>query len=193
MLVISDTSPILNLAAVGRVDLLRSLYGALIVPPAVQEELASLAMRYPYFSSAMPLPTFVQVKRVPRNPEVDALGAELALRLHPGEAEAIVLAAGIHADLLLVDELPARRLANLHGIRTQGLLGVLVESKRCGLLSSVAPLLDKLRRMLAFGLAETCVSGCWNWWARLSEDNSVSRDSPPGNANLRIGILCSAS
>ena len=150
MLVVSDTSPILNLAAVGHVDLLGSLYGVLVIPPAVQGELASLSRRNPRFAAATPLPAFVRVEPLPDTPDADAILAELTLRLHPGEAEALALAAALRADLLLVDEIDARRLARQRGVRTQGLLGVLVEAKRRGLLAAVAPLLDQLQANAGF-------------------------------------------
>ena len=150
MLVVSDTSPILNLAAVGRADLLGSLYGVLVIPPAVRAELASLPHRYPRFAAATFLPTFVRVEPLPGDADAGALLAELALELHSGEAEALALAASLPADLLLVDELDARQLARLRGVPTQGLLGVLVEAKRRGLLFSVAPLLDRLQAEVGF-------------------------------------------
>ncbi len=113
MLVVSDTSPILNLAAVGRADLLGSLYGELVIPPAVQGELASLPRRFPRFAAAAPPPSFLRVEPIPGDVDAGALLAELALPLDPGEAEALALAASLPADLLLVDEFAARRLARI--------------------------------------------------------------------------------
>ena len=141
----------LNLAAVGRADLLASLYGELVVPPAVGRELAGLPRREPRFAAAAPRPPFVRVEPIPSSAvNVGALLAELALELHPGEAEALTLATARRADLLLVDELAARRLAQRRGVPTQGLLGVLVEAKRRGILPGVAPLLDRLRAEAGF-------------------------------------------
>ncbi len=150
MLVVSDTSPILNLAAVGRADLLGSLYGVLVIPPAVHGELTSLPRRYLRFAAAAPLPSFVRVEPLPGDVDAGALLVELAVQLHPGEAEALALASALPADLLLVDEYAARRLARLRGVPTQGLLGVLVEAKRRGLLRAVAPLLDQLQAEVGF-------------------------------------------
>ena len=134
----------------GRADLLGSLYGVLVISPAVQGELASLPRRYPRFVAAAPLPSFVRVEPLPGDVDAGALLAELALQLHPGEAEALALAAALPADLFLVDEFAARRLARLRGVPTQGLLGVLVEAKRRGLLSTVGPLLDQLQAEVGF-------------------------------------------
>lgn len=62
----------------------------------------------------------------------------MSLVLDPGETEAIALAVEIGADLLLIDERKGRREAKLLGLRTTGLLGVLLEAKKAGLLSSCA-------------------------------------------------------
>jgi predicted nucleic acid-binding protein len=150
MLVVADTSPILNLAAIGRIDLLRSLYEALVIPPAVEHELAALARRHERFASVSSLPSFVRVEPLPEKQNVRALLAELRLQLHPGEAEALVLAEALPADLLLVDELHARQVARRRGMPTLGLLGVLVAGKRCGLLSAITPLLDQLQDEAGF-------------------------------------------
>lgn len=156
MLVVSDTSPIINLAAVGRADLLASLYGELVVPPAVWRELASLPRRYPRFAAAAPPPSFVRVEPLPGDmdagtldADAGALLAELALQLHLGEAEALVLAASLPADLLLVDELAARRLARLRGMPTRAARRAR-GSKAKRFLQAVAPLLDQLQAEVGF-------------------------------------------
>ena len=152
MIVVSDTSPLLNLAAVGRADLLGALYGVVIIPPAVASELDSVPRRFARFAVAMGTASldFVRTEPLPANVDAGALLAELALRVDYGEAEALALSIARPADLFLTDDLPARRLATARGVRTQGLLGVLLEAKRRRLLSAVAPLLDRLIHEAAF-------------------------------------------
>jgi ribosomal protein S18 acetylase RimI-like enzyme len=65
-------------------------------------------------------------------------------RLGAGEREAIALALELGADAILLDDRPARRVAEAAGLNVVGTLGLLLEAKRVGLLASVRPELDKL-------------------------------------------------
>ena len=66
------------------------------------------------------------------------------LKLDLGESEAIVLANSIDADLIIIDERKARRIAKDIGLNVTGTLGILVEAKQRGLVKELKPLLDKL-------------------------------------------------
>jgi len=66
------------------------------------------------------------------------------LKLDLGESEAIVLANSIDADLIIIDERKARRIAKDIGLNATGTLGILVEAKQHGLVKELKPLLDKL-------------------------------------------------
>ena len=138
MIVVSDTSPILNLARIGRLELLASLYKQVLIPPAVFGELA-------VSRDALPVMDLASVSWIvletPRNQD---RVQELREVLDAGEAEAIVLAVERQAELLLVDERRGRRMAEALGLRITGLLGVLAHAKRAGLITSIKPVLDEL-------------------------------------------------
>ena len=140
MIVVSDTSAVTALLQVGRIDLLRELYGEVFIPEAVRDELAR---------SHSSLPTFLRCEHVLNMPEVRRLLAEIDL----GEAEAIVLAKERHADVLLIDDLDARRVAQREGVPFIGLLGVLVQGKQAGRVSSVRNLTAELERVADFRLS----------------------------------------
>lgn len=138
MIVVSDTSPILNLHRIDRLELLGALYGHVLIPPAVLAELSAETdidapldvARFPWLTTETPMDrTRVQ---------------ELRRSLDEGEAEAIVLAVEYQASLLLVDERRGRQVAVAAGLRVTGLIGVLADAKRAGLIDLVRPVLDAL-------------------------------------------------
>ena len=150
MLVVSNTSPLVNLAAIGQGDLLGVLYGQVIVPPAVQGEFATLRQREPRFASAV-LPACVRVQPLSANAALHR--ATLALLLDDGEAETLALAVDLRADLVLVDERAGNRIAHRLNLRPLGLIGVLIEGKAKGHLPAIAPLLDRLELEARFWLS----------------------------------------
>ena len=142
MIVVSDTSPILNLSAVGKLDLLHDLYSELVVPPAVQRELSRNAIDLDAL--------WMRVVVAQNRNDV----ASLREQLDPGEAEAIVVAAEVAAGLLLVDEKRGRRIAIDRGLEVTGLLGVLAEAKARGFIPKCQPILDDMIRVAGFWIGE---------------------------------------
>jgi predicted nucleic acid-binding protein len=145
LIVVSDTSPILNLARIGRLDLLRLLYRQVLVPSSVHQELiASLAT----------MPSMVDLGRMPWLLVATAADQnrvrELRSELDPGEAEAIVLAVERSANLLLMDERRGRRIANSNGLTVTGLLGVVAAAKHAGLIDLAKPVVDELVQTARF-------------------------------------------
>jgi predicted nucleic acid-binding protein len=130
LLIVSDTSPLLNLLAIEQLELLRDLYGSIVIPPAVFAELRANGMRL--------AADWIDVIEPANRSAVDSLRTEL----DAGESEAIVLAQQLQASLLLIDERLGRRVATRLGLNITGLLGVLAEGKKRGLIASCAPLLD---------------------------------------------------
>jgi predicted nucleic acid-binding protein len=138
LIVVSDTSPVLNLARIGRLELLHTLFDVVLIPTAVYAELRS-AIRPPDHVDVDRLPWIVVVSATDRH-RVEELAANLDL----GEAEAIVVALERNADLLLVDERRGRRTAAASGLTVTGLLGVVAHAKRVGAISVAKPVLDDL-------------------------------------------------
>jgi predicted nucleic acid-binding protein len=149
VIVVSNTSPIINLAAVGQLQLLWQLYGRIIIPQAVYREIVIVGAGQP---------GAVQVKSsdwIEMRPVSDqALVASLQLKVDEGEAEAIALAAALNADLVLLDERRGRVAASHLGLRYVGLLGILIEAKHNGLVSNIKPILDDLLERAGFWVAQ---------------------------------------
>ncbi len=129
MIVVSNTSPIAALAGIGQLQLITELYGEVSVPIAVQLELATRDVR------VSQLKGFV-VREAPVLPPSG---------LDRGEAEAIALAIGLRADLILMDELAGRKAAVAAGLNVTGTLGILSRAKQGGLIAECAPLIEVLR------------------------------------------------
>jgi len=149
VIIVSDTSPINNLAAISYLYLLHQLYGTVLIPEAVYGELTD--PNFPV-AGATEVQTFdwLQTRAVADRTLVEALNNELDI----GEAEAIALAVEIQADQVLIDERRGRLIASRLNLRYTGILGVLVEAKSQGLIAEVKPLLDALISEAGFWVAE---------------------------------------
>ena len=139
--VIADTGPLIALARVGELDLLRRLYRRIVVPPAVHNELAIDSNRpgakvlAGVFAAGWA--DVVEVTEASVRLELDQL-------LGPGEAEAIALAEQEDTRFLLIDDARGRRTARSRGVPVVGVAGVLLAAKSRGELSAVSPVLDRL-------------------------------------------------
>ncbi|MEA5625441.1 DUF3368 domain-containing protein [Nostoc sp. UHCC 0251] len=149
MIIVSDTSPINNLAAINHLHLLQQLYGTVLIPEAVYRELTD--PNFPV-AGAIEVQTFIwiQTRPVQDRTLVEALSNELDI----GEAEAIALALEMQADQVLIDERRGRLVAARLNLGYTGILGILVEAKSQRLISAVKPLLDALINQAGFWVAE---------------------------------------
>ncbi len=143
MIVVSDTSPILNLFAIGRLDLLKSLYNELVIPPAVAVELQRNGVDHRR-----------QEWLLLREPANGELVKDLELRLDQGEAEAIAIALELGADRILIDERRARRVASEFKLRPLGLLGILAEAKQHRFIRECKPALDEMIQIAGLWIGE---------------------------------------
>ena len=148
MIVVSDTSPITNLAAIAQLDLLQQLYTSLIIPTAVYNEMVEVDKVVPGAVEVQTL-SWIQTQAVADAQRVTDLQTSQE-NIDLGEAEAIILAVELKADLLLMDERRGRALATSYGLSVTGLLGVLLQAKRNGLISTVKPLMDQLIEQVDF-------------------------------------------
>jgi predicted nucleic acid-binding protein len=146
MIVVSDTSPILSLALIGRLDLLREIYGSIVIPEAVRQELMVTER-----SGAREVSQADWIITRPIDPDV--VLKLLQREVDRGEAEAIGLAVQLNADVLLIDERQARRLAQYLELNIVGLLDVLQEAKQRQLITGVKPVLDDLIARARFRLS----------------------------------------
>ncbi|MBE9009713.1 DUF3368 domain-containing protein [Pseudanabaenaceae cyanobacterium LEGE 13415] len=152
MIVVSDTSPISNLAIVGQIALLEAIFQQVIVPEMVHQELLAGASQHSEILAALNEP-WIKVAQVQNLAFVDKLRAERDL--DPGEAEAIALALELKANRLLVDERLGRVEAQHLGLRVTGILGILLVAKQQKLISAVRPLMDDLITQAGFYIRDS--------------------------------------
>lgn len=141
--VVSDTGPLIALARVGRLDLLRRLYGQIVIPSAVHDELALGSDRPGAKALAIALEAGWVSVQPATYPDVVS---EIARHLDRGEAEAIALAEQRSTRFLLIDDAKGRRIARQRGVRVAGVAGMLLAAKSQGVLGAVGPVLDELSR-----------------------------------------------
>lgn len=147
--VVSNTSPLTNLAAIGQLNLLHRLFGRVDIAQAVWDELNANGRSWPGRDEV------AQASWITRQTANNgALIRALQRDLDRGESESIALALELGADLILLDEQDGRRLAQQQGLKLMGVVGVLLLAKQRGLLPLIRPELDALRTDVGFWLGD---------------------------------------
>lgn len=139
MIAVSDTSPICYLVLIGEIDILPKLFSQVLVPQAVLAELRHEDAPESVRDWASNLPMWITVQE---NTHEAASGME---KLQAGEKEAILLAQSARADVILLDEKSARRVATDQGLRVAGTLAVLGRASLQGLVDLTLAI-DRLRK-----------------------------------------------
>ncbi|UBF26191.1 DUF3368 domain-containing protein [Kovacikia minuta CCNUW1] len=121
MTIVSNTSPISNLAKVGQLDLVQQIYRVILIPSAVYEELLDERAGETVIT-AVQSAVWLEIHSVQNQELVN----QLRDRVNVGEAEAIALAVEVKAARLLIDERLGRQAATDLGLRITGVLGILL-------------------------------------------------------------------
>lgn len=143
MLVISNTSPLIWLAKIGKLSLLKELFSEILVPEEVYKEAVERGLQEGFSDALLIREGFNQgwIKVSRLNEDEAPFCREIlkhAFEIHMGEAQAIVLARRIGASaLLLMDESSGRAFAEAWGLKVKGVIYVIVRALRRGLLSGV--------------------------------------------------------
>ncbi len=150
MPVVSNTSPVLNLAIIGQLDLLYQQFGEVLIPPAVLQEL-KVDGELP---GVQPIRLALQHNWL-RVIELSTTAVARALKrdLDNGEAEAIALSLQLGATTVLMDEHDGRAVAKAMGLTPVGVLGVLLRANRTGNLDSVGIAMRALQTQAGFFIA----------------------------------------
>lgn len=139
--VFSNTSPLQYLHQINLLYLLPALAGRVVVPAAVEAELAAGRR------AGVDLPDPRALDWVTIRSPASAPALPLVTDLGPGETEVLALALEAPEAIVILDDALARRVAGMLHLRLTGTLGILLDGKRAGLIPAVAPLLDRLQEL----------------------------------------------
>ena len=128
--IISDTSCLIVLAKIGEMDLLKKVYGSVFTTQDIASEFGDS------------LPEWIEVLEV-KDPFRQQL---LELQIDKGESSAIALALEIPGSTVILDDFKARKIAIKLGIQVTGTLGVIIRARQKGIISSIKPILGKLKQ-----------------------------------------------
>jgi uncharacterized protein len=136
MNVVCNTTPIISLSSIKKVELLKELFNEIHIPQAVHNEIKTKKLfGYKEIDADWFKVHTIQGKKY--------LGF-LLNDLDQGEAEAIVLAKEIEAEIFIIDERIGYNIAKMQNIFTIGTLSVIYMAKKKGIIQTVKPLLDKM-------------------------------------------------
>jgi uncharacterized protein len=152
MIVVSNSSPLIYLAALGDFELLPRLFGEIHVPSAVWTEIVEQGDGFPVQPAALQAVGQSWMRVTPLRVSAGLINAE-GRRLHLGETQVIQLADELSADILLIDDRAAVIQARAQGFRVVPTIAIYMEAKRQGMIGSVKEKVDKLRAA-RFRLAE---------------------------------------
>jgi predicted nucleic acid-binding protein len=128
-IIISDTSCLILLANINELSILKKLGKEVIVTPEISLEFGK------------PLPDWIKIRSAGDKHYQKLLDREI----DKGEASAIVLSLEIVDSILIIDDLKGRKVAEELGVKYSGTLGLILRAKQEGFITSVKPIIDKIR------------------------------------------------
>lgn len=135
--VVSNTTPIVSLLKLNKLDLLHHLYNQIYIPTAVYKEVEAGKDKV-YYQNLSKI-DWINIIDID-----DKQAVKYFLDLDSGEAEAIVLATELNADLILMDEKLGRHYAKHAELKITGTIGILIKAKSNGFIDELKPLIEEL-------------------------------------------------
>ena len=139
MKVVINTSPLISLSILGKLNILPMLFEETYIPAAVYQEAVILGKKK-YGSTDIKNATWLKVEAITN---ID-LRDSIALSLDNGEAEVITLAKDLGISTIAIDEYAGRRYAKMLGLNVVGTLGILLRAKEMGQIQQIKPLMELL-------------------------------------------------
>jgi predicted nucleic acid-binding protein len=135
--VVTNTTPLIALSYTGQLDLLKKLYGEIIIPDAVYREL-SVKKESVCKKAVDKSLDWIHVEKIKNQMAKNMYKTQL----HEGEVEVMILSQEINADVVIIDDANAKKHAKYLGLPVTGTLGVLIKAKQEGYLDELKPVLQ---------------------------------------------------
>jgi hypothetical protein len=152
MIVVSDTTPLIGLASIGRLKILRDLFGEIYIPQAVYDETVTRGHKEGLAKKEVAGAEWIHVMEVKDRLAVNVLLDELDL----GEVETVILAMEMKAEWVLMDERKGRRKLSQLNIPKIGTIGVLLKAKQLGLIAILRSEFENLQKT-GFAVSQTMI------------------------------------
>lgn len=153
--VIVNTTPLIALCHVGQLTVLQKLYGEIMIPKAVYQELSAKedSICRKQVDSSL---DWIHVESI----ENEMAKAMYKTQLHEGEVEVMILAKEKCADVVIIDDANAKKHAKYLGLPVTGTLGVLVKAKKQGHIKELKPIIQEMvdkHIYISEGLIKLCL------------------------------------
>jgi len=135
--IVSNTTPIITLLTISKLELLQQIYGQIIIPKGVYEEIEQ-GKEKPFYTDLSKF-EWITIKLIKDREPIKYLRD-----LDKGEAEVIVLANELQADLVIIDERLGREFAEYFNLKVTGTIGVLLKAKELGFIKKIKPLINQM-------------------------------------------------
>jgi len=142
MIVVSDTTPLIGLASIGRLGFLQELFGEVYIPQAVFDEAVTFGRAGSRAKQEVANADWIHIVEIKDRLAVNVLLDEMDL----GEVETIVLASEMNADWVLMDEKKGRRKLSQLNIPKIGTLGILLKARQLGLVKNLKSDIEDLQK-----------------------------------------------
>ncbi len=171
MIVISDTTPIIYLAKIEKLSILKDLYSEIYIPSAVWKELI-----YPVSQNKIDIPADIKfeidakesgwlIVKDPEKEEYHEIALNLTRELGRGEAYSIALSLELKADLLLINDKRAKEIAESKGLKTKWSTEVLFDALKEKIIKDYQEFEELLNRLIEVGF----------WIEKIEYEKVISR------------------
>lgn len=138
--VVCNSSPLIHLARIGRLELLRDFFEEVLIPEGVYDECV-IGGNGREDADKIRSASWIMIDRID-NVE---LKKAINVFLDKGESEAIALALQVKADLIILDDYDAREFARIYDLKITGTIGILIKAKHDGFIPSLKDVLEDLK------------------------------------------------